>query len=352
MPRHAEPPGVSGTGAGAASPAPSTDEAARPGGPPRPPIYLDALAAALRAPGPRLASSLGAGVGELASRLLRDRRAVALAQIGLAFPELHAAQREQLWRESLRHQGRSLAELAQLAGSTRQRERLLAGVELAGEHHFERATELAGPGRGLVVVTAHLGNWELCLAALASRGHRVAVVHHGLGRPRLSAWLGHVRARGGDVTLLELGSVRAGELLASLRGGRHLVAAMDQNARTSEGDFAPFFGAPACTRRGPVVVAARLGVPLVPVLTHRLSDGSGHRIEFHPPIELAARIGASDLDALVFEGLTRVNRVIEAGIRAHPGQWIWAHRRFKTRPPPEEAARYAVAPPLLPSRRR
>lgn len=316
-----------------------------------PPLALDVLAAMLRLPGPRLASWLGAGLGGLASRMLPERRAVALAQIELALPELDPARRERLWRDSLRHHGRSLAELAQLAGSAAQRARLLDGVEVIGQRHFERASELAGPGRGLVVVTAHLGNWEVCLASLARSGHRVAVVHHGLDRPGLSAWLGRIRAREGDVTLLELGTVRAGELLASVRGGRHLVAAMDQNARRSEGEFAPFFGAPACTRRGPVVVAARLGVPLLPVLTHRLDDGRRHRIEFHPPIELASPAGARDLDALVVDGLTRVNRVVEAGIRAHPGQWIWSHRRFKTRASPEEEARFAAAPPRMPSRR-
>lgn len=311
---------------------------------------LDVFAAALRLPGPRLGSWLGAGAGLLAARALRDRRAVALAQIELALPALDAAARERLWRRSVRHQGRSLAELAQLAGSPAQRARLLAGVEVAGQAHFDRALELAGPGRGLVVVTAHLGNWEICLAALAARGHRVAVVHHGLRRPWLSAWLGEVRAREGDVDLVELGSARAGGLLASIRSGRHLVAAMDQNARPDEGEFAPFFGAPACTRRGPVVLASRLGVPLLPVFTHRVRGGRGHRIEFQAPIELASSAAPGGLDAVVADGLTRVNRVIEWAIRAHPEQWIWSHRRFKTRVAREEAARFEVAAPEMPSR--
>jgi KDO2-lipid IV(A) lauroyltransferase len=311
---------------------------------------LDLLASALRLPGPRASSWLGAGLGSLAAGLLRDRRTVALTQIGLALPELDAAAREQVWRRSLRHQGRNLCELAQLAGSPAQRERLLAGVEVTGQNHFDQALELAGPGRGLVVVTAHLGNWEICLAALAARGHRVSVVHHGLRRPRLSAWLGEVRAREGDVELVELGTARAGRLLASIRAGRHLVAAMDQNARRDEGEFAPFFGAPACTRRGPVVLASRLGVPLLPVLTHRVGRGPEHRIEFQPPIELPSSSGG--LDAVVEDGLARVNRVIEAGIRAHPEQWIWSHRRFKTCATREEAARFEVTAPATPARRK
>ena len=314
-------------------------------------LGLDMLAAGFRLPGPRLAPWLGAGLGAVAAGVLRDRRAVALAQIGLALPELDAAGRERLWRRSLRHQGRNLAELAQLAGSPGQRARLLSGVEVVGQAHFDRALELAGPDRGLVVVTAHLGNWEICLAALAARGHRVSVVHHGLRRPGLSTWLGGVRAREGDVELVELGSARPGHLLASIRAGRHLVAAMDQNARADEGDFVPFFGAPACTRRGPVVFASRLGVPLLPVLTHRLAGGQGHRIEFRPPIELPPA-SPGGLDAVVVDGLTRVNRVIEAGIRAHPEQWIWSHRRFKTQATREQAARFEVAAPAVPRRRK
>jgi KDO2-lipid IV(A) lauroyltransferase len=163
-------------------------------------------------------------------------------------------------------------------------------------------------------------------------------VHHGLGRPRLSAWLADVRTRAGDVQLVELGSARVGEVLKTMRAGRHLVAMMDQNARRDEGTFAPFFGAPACTRRGPIMLALRLGVPLLPAFSHRVGSGPRHRIEFGPPIEVErpGRGGDDAIEGLVQTTLTRVNRVIERAILAHPEQWIWTHRRYRTRPPPAD----------------
>jgi KDO2-lipid IV(A) lauroyltransferase len=183
----------------------------------------------------------------------------------------------------------------------------------------------------------------------------MTVVHHGLGRPGLSAWLADVRTRQGDVQLVELGSARAGELLAAVRQGRHLVAMMDQNARPDEGAFAPFFGAAACTRRGPVVLAHRLGVPLLPAFSYRLDPNSTHRVEFGKPIEVTTADRASDrvsLEGLVSTALGRVNRVIEEAIRAHPEQWIWSHRRFKTRPSEREAPGLRPGPAYPPRRSR
>jgi len=311
-------------------PAPGRVTAPARGVSPRSSRWPGVVAAALRA----LPAWGGTALAGIASPLLRDRRAVALEQLELAFPELDASARDAIWRESLRHHARSLVELARLAGSSEQRARLVDAVEIRGTANADRARALAPEGRGVVVVTAHLGNWELCLAAMAAAGYPMAVVHHGLRRPGLSAWLAGVRTRQGDVELVELGTARAGEVLAALRAGRHLVAMMDQNARRDEGSFASFFGAPACTRRGPVVLALRMGVPLLPAFSHRVGEGPHHRVEFGEPIELERpeRLGGETLDALVDAGLERVNRVIEAAIRAHPEQWIWSHRRFRTRP--------------------
>lgn len=290
------------------------------------------VAAGLRGLSPGGRTAAAPALGDLAGRFLGRRRAIALEQLALAFPGLSPAEHEAIWRASLRHHARSLLELAQLAGGERARRHLVAKVEIVGRSHADRARALAPDGRGVVVVTAHVGNWELCLAAMAAEGHPMTVVHHGLGHPGLSAWLGGVRTRCGDVELVELGRARAGETLAGVRAGRHLVAMMDQNARRNEGAFAPFFGAPACTRRGPIVMALRLGVPLLPAFSHRCGEGPRHRVEFGAPIELPPKVAADGLDAAVEHALVRVNCVIESAIRAHPEQWIWSHRRFRTRP--------------------
>lgn len=153
----------------------------------RPARWPAALAAVIR--GLPLGAGLRAGarLGDAAAPWLGEREAVALAHLELAFPEATAARRDAIWRESLRHQGRSLVELAWLAGSPAQRRHIVDAVEIVGREHADHARALAPEGRGVVVVTAHTGNWELCLAAMARDGHPMTVVHHGLGRPGLSA---------------------------------------------------------------------------------------------------------------------------------------------------------------------
>ncbi len=322
---------------------------------PAPPArWPGVAAAALRLLPLRVGVRAGARFGDVVAPWLGRRRAVAHAHLALAFPDASEAEREAIWRESLRHQGRSLVELAWLAGSPEQRARLVGSVEIAGRAHADRARACAPEGRGVVVVTAHTGNWELCLAAMAAEGYPMTVVHHGLGRPGLSAWLGDVRTRQGDVELVELGRARAGEMLTTTRAGRHLVAMMDQNARLDEGSFAPFFGAPACTRRGPVVMAMRLGVPLLPAFSYRVDASPTHRVEFLPPI----RVDTDDAppgrsrDDRVDAVLAEVNRVIEAAIRARPAQWIWSHRRYKTRLADPSRSRGAPQPSYASRRRR
>jgi KDO2-lipid IV(A) lauroyltransferase len=257
----------------------------------------------------------------------------ALLNLAIAFPERSQAERRRLRLESFANLGRGLAEVCLMQG--RYRDVVLAGVKLEGLEHLEEARGRSASG-GVLVVAAHFGSWELCAAAVASHGIPVSVVHHGFGNPHVAAMVKSWR-EGSGLETLELGSSARG-ILGALERGRLVACLMDQNASAREGVFAAFFGELACTRSGPVRLAARKGVPLLPIFFHRSAIGQGHVARFEAPIEMDAE-GFDENEALR-RNVEKMNAVIEAQIRRAPEHWIWSHRRWKTRPEGEARRLY------------
>ena len=278
------------------------------------------------------ALALAAGIGRLwvfvgAPRTRRVREALATA--------LPPRELAKLSRDVFAHLAQGLVELLLLRG--RQRAALLERVDVSGLDQLAAAARATASG-GVVVVSAHLGNWELACAKLASLGIPVSVVYRGPRGPRpsvLDEALFALRGRGGSeaggapVEQIPLG--RAGlPGVRALDAGRKLLVLLDQNAGREQGVFVDFFGRPACTRSGPIALAALRGVPVVPAFIRREAGGRRHQLEFQPALDLEA--GArSDPEALE-RNVQRVTRVIEQAIRREPGQWIWTHRRWRTRP--------------------
>lgn len=260
----------------------------------------------------------------------RTRRvAESLAQ---ALPERSESERRELTREVFVHLARSLVELLLLGG--RRRAELLARVEVEGLEQIAAAARRT-PSRGVLVVTAHLGNWELACAKVAALGFPVSVVYRELRQPALDRALLRLRARAGSepggVPVEQIKMGRAGlPVLRALEAGRNVLVLLDQNARREEGVFVPFFGRLACTRSGPVALAALRGHPIVPAFIHREADGRSHRIEIQPA--LALEPGAAEDDEVLRRNVAQVTAAIEQAIRAWPGQWTWTHRRWRTRP--------------------
>jgi len=286
-------------------------------------VCLRALAEALARLSPARAVALGAGLGRAWGRLGLPRVAVARVNLALAFPERPPAERERLLVESFADLGRRLVEVLLLASS--RREALLATARVEGEEHLA-AARAAHPSGGVLLVTAHLGTWELALPAMARRGLPMAVVERGTTSPALAELMADWRGVEHGVELLRMDERAALRVLGVLRAGRVLVVAMDQNAGRDEGVFAPFFGEPACTRSAPVTIAMQRGFALLPAFVVR--EGGGHVIRALPPIELEP----AGEDGALARNVARVNAVLERQIRATPEQWLWAHRRFRTRP--------------------
>jgi len=271
----------------------------------------------------------GAGLGRLWFRLRGPRSRRVCEQLARALPELEARRIRGLAERVFVHLGRGLAELLVLGG--RHAGPLLERVDVEGFEHLA-AARARSPTGAVLVLSAHFGNWELGGVKLASLGHPVAFVHRSRGRASLDSALRRIRDRAGgpeaDTEQLPMGEAGLG-MLRALRRGRDVVLLLDQDAHREAGVFTTFFGQPAWTRSGPAQLATRLGVPVVPMFIRRAEDGRRHRARIHPALQL--EIGRPDEEGVIRQQVAMMTAAIEAEIRQCPEQWIWTHRRWRTR---------------------
>jgi len=269
----------------------------------------------------RAALWVGRRLGDLGWWVLARRRGVAVANLRRAFgDERSAAALERLARQSFQHLGMNVTEVCVLL--FRPRAAMLARMELVGHDHLERA---AARGKGILLLSAHLGNWELLASSHALTAFPLSIVVRPLDEPLLQRLAERFRRRSG-VELI--GKRRAlSEIVEALRQGRMVGVLLDQNSSRSEGVFVPFFRVPASTSKGLALLSLRTGAPVVPVFIRRV-DGGRHRVEVDAPLPVPA-----DRDVLAYTAA--FTRVIEAAIRRTPEQWFWMHDRWRTRPRPE-----------------
>jgi KDO2-lipid IV(A) lauroyltransferase len=273
----------------------------------------------LKGPLARLLLWLGEGAGALAFAL-GVRRAVALDNLARAFPERGEAARRSLARAAYASLGRSLAEVVLARG--------LSGAALEEQvrfEDFERYEQARAQGRGVVVAVAHFGNWELLARAVARRGVPLTAITRRL-RGRFNRWLLAARREGGMRELPDKDATR--DALALLRRGETLAVVVDQNMLPRRGIFVDFFGAQACTTPAAAVLSLRSGAPIIAAFPVRQPDGT-HLVYFEGPFAVPAGARASEAVWALTQELTWA---VERAVRAHPEQWFWVHRRWKTRP--------------------
>lgn len=271
---------------------------------------------------PPAAAWLGRRLGDLAHVALRRRRRIALDNLATAFPALTAGERRRLCRRSWQHLGTMAVELC--AALTLPLDRILQGIAMDGLHHLEAV--MGTHGRALVL-TAHLGNWELLAAAHRLSPYSLAIVVRPLDARWLNALADRLRRRSGVALIEKRGALRP--VLESLRRGGMVAILLDQNAARHEGVFAPFFGRPASTSRSLAVLAVRTGTPVIPIFIRREAAGR-HRVILRPPL---APPSTGESERAIAEMTTRCNEAIEAAVRETPEQWLWVHERWRTRPP-------------------
>jgi len=269
------------------------------------------------------ASAAGRGLAWALGSVARIRRREVLATLARCFPEMPARERRAVYRGMWRNLAEGLVEVCRYAGG-RTRE-VLDAREVRGR---ERVAEALASGKGVIALLAHVGNYPL-LAADVPRlfGVELSFVY----KPFRNAWATRAwrefQEGAGVEGIPAKGAYRAS--LKALRSGRVLGFMLDQNRPNGQGVFVPFFGRPASTSPGLALLSHQSGAVVLPVFEHR--EGGRHVVEIGAPIEAPPDRGEATLAAYT----ARYTALIEAEIRRHPAEWLWLHRRWKTRPPEE-----------------
>ena len=287
---------------------------------------LRAVIALVSPLGIRRASNVGARIGALGYWPLGIRRDVVTRHLAACFPGLDASQRGALARESYEHLGRVAMESALLSRLGPESLRALF-ERIEGWDVIERGR---ARGKGLVLVAGHLGNWELSGACLSALGVPLVAVAKRQLNLLVDGFVNRTRRRLGMVVVFDEDAVR--KLPRLLKEGYGIGLLADQSG-LGAATHVPFFGRPARTPRGPAVFALRFGAPLIYVLAARQPNGN-----FVLHIEEVPVLATGNLDADVDATVTRFTAVLEKWVRRYPGQYLWAHRRWKRQPddtPPE-----------------
>jgi Kdo2-lipid IVA lauroyltransferase/acyltransferase len=268
------------------------------------------------------AGRIGERIGGLGFSPLKIRRAVVERQLRAAFPERDPADIERIARASYAHLGRTSIETAILPSySPAQIIELFEAV--VGWDLVEQRLAL---GKGLIIVTGHLGNWELGGAYIAARGLPIDAVARHMANPLFDRYLTGTRQRIGMNVVHDEDAVR--RVPRALRGGRAVAFLVDQGAVGLASTWVPFFGRFAKTPRGPAVFALRLGTPVMFGVALRQPSGR-YQLSFEP-IEIAdTGDRETDVDRIVAD----YTQVLERWIRRAPEQYLWHHRRWKHQRP-------------------
>lgn len=266
--------------------------------------------------GQRQAERLGAALGRTA-HALGMRRDVALDNLRRAFPEHDEAWVRDIAKRSYEHFGREMIATLRLQSTTR--ESLIERSTVTG---LDAVTEALREGSGAILVTGHLGNWEVGTACLTARGLEIDGVMQRQSNPLADARINANRERLGIQPIDRRQAAKLG--LRALREGRALGFVADQDAR-SGGVFVPFFGRPASTHRGPALLALRSGAALFAATGIRAPDG-----RYDCRIVRIDESREAEPDEVVFRLTAAFTRILEAAIRTAPQQYLWQHRRWKS----------------------
>lgn len=266
----------------------------------------------------RIGQFLGRALGRLAWHVARRERRKALANFAIAFPDWPESKRRDAVRAMFRHLGMCVFEIAWLPNMT---EALRAKTSII--EGFDRVLAHIDAGRGVIIFTAHCGNWEWLSYVTGTWGRPVSVLQRERDSPEMNRYITELRAKAGVRTIDRGSTASAREMIQAVRRGGILAFVVDQNIRT-ESVKVPFFGRPALTPIGPARFAVRSEAVVVTAYASRLADGR-HHLEFLEPIECHR-----DDDPVAL--IERVTGQIEAQIRRVPEQWVWMHDRWRDRP--------------------
>ena len=256
----------------------------------------------------------------LLDRLVPRLRRVGLRNLQMAMPSLRKQQHQQIVDGVFQSIARMLVTVAKFPQM--QKHNLEHWIRFEGMEYFDAARTA---GRGVLFATAHLGNWELSAFAHAFVNGPMNVVARPLDNPRIDALVERRRESSGNQVILKKDAART--ILKALRANEAVGVLIDQNTALEEGVFVDFFGVAACANKGFARLAARSGAAVIPGFALWSEKERRYVLRFYPPIPMTGDVKC-DTQA--------IHTKLEEVIRAYPDQWMWVHRRWKTRPPQEK----------------
>jgi len=275
----------------------------------------------------RAAIATGRVMGHVFYLFAGDLRRTAAINLKLAFPEKTHEERNVLVRECFASLGRLLGLFSQFG--KRSQEELRNMIEPSGFEHLDAAKKTYG--NRIILLTAHLGAWELTSFAFSFLGYPMTIPVRRIDNPRIEQLVDRYRTGFGNTTLDKL---TAGRLMLKIlrSGNRHIGLLPDLNTLDDEAIFVDFFGVPAATNFVIAKLALRTNAPLMPVFAPWSEEKKKYLLIVTPPLVPET---TGDEEADIRRLTTNLALRIEDQIRQHPGQWLWVHKRWKTRPPGE-----------------
>ena len=261
-------------------------------------------------------------VAALGYRLAKRQRLAGIQNLRMALPNLSEEERVAILRGSFSNLGRLLVEFSHFPGLNRKNISNLVTYE--GFEHYENAV---GRGKGVIFLTAHFGAWELSCFAHSLFGNPMKFVVREIDNPKVERLIESYRGLSGNKPIDKKNASR--DILKALRNNETIGILVDQNTTRDEGVFVDFFGIPASTTPAVATLALRTGAAVIPGFMIWDSQTRKYRLHFDRPLEL---ISTGDPARDIVENTQAFNAVLEKVIRQYPDQWLWIHRRWKTRP--------------------
>lgn len=268
-----------------------------------------------------LAKRLAGFYAKVLDRAVPRLRRVARRNLAWALPDRTAQEREGLIDGIFRSIGRVLLAIAKFPSINC--DTVAQWIRYEGYEHFEIAM---ARGKGVLFATGHLGTWELSAFAHAIMSAPMGVVVRPLDNPYLDAFIERRRGMSGNHLISKRDFARP--ILQALRRNEAVGILVDQNVVPEAGAFVDFFGKPACSGTTFAKIAARSGAAVIPGFAFWSDEEQRHILHFYPEVPINGDVEADT---------AAIQRAVESAIREHPDQWLWIHRRWKTRPPGEPA---------------
>lgn len=269
--------------------------------------------------------AIGGALGSLIYHIDRKHQQIALSNLNTAFGSRFSDEKQKkIAKASFRHFGRVFADIIKIRHM--KQDKVLKSISIEGSEHLEKAML---KGKGALIFSAHLGNWEMATAPVSEIG-KVNVIARPLDNRRLEKELLQIRKKLGANVIYKQQAARP--ILRALKDNEMVAILIDQNVVRNQAVFVDFFGKPAATTPSLAAFFLKTDAPIVPVFCYPVQSG-GYHLKILPPLKLIVT-GDEEKDVLKITQLC--NKIIQNQIQENPKVWLWFHDRWKTRPEGEE----------------